>query len=70
MYIYVFEDGTVQQHKSQPTQSDKDAIADGLLQVLRCSGNGVKNVDSDGTLEDLQSCKVESVDCGEWHVPS
>jgi len=46
MFVYIFEDGTVQQHSRGPTIEDRNAIEHGLLIVLY-SDSAVLNVDED-----------------------
>ncbi len=34
MYLYIFEDGTLQQQKNKPTQEDLQAVIDGVLEII------------------------------------
>ncbi len=68
MYVYIFEDGTVQKHPEGPTKEDLASIADGLLIVLRA--DGVKNIDTCGREEDLEDCEIDSDQgCPPCHCP-
>lgn len=65
MYVYIFEDGTVQQHSEAPTRGDLECIADGLLIVLKCED--VKNVCEDGELDDLTACEFGTIKNRKYH---
>ena len=68
MYVYIFEDGTTQQHLEPPTEVDMAMIADGTLMVLQ--GLSVKCVDSDGSLDELEDCELLTNEDGTFHSPS
>lgn len=68
MYVYIFEDGTTQQHEKPPTRIDKDMIADGTLMVLKC--DAVKYVCEDGSLIDLDTCECGTQSDNKYHSPS
>ena len=36
MYLYIFEDGSMTQTSSRPTDDDQDAIDAGILQIMFC----------------------------------
>ena len=67
-YVYIFEDGTTQKHSEQPTDIDKDMIADGTLMVLKC--DGVKYVSEDGDLDELTECNYVTSTDGNYHSPA
>lgn len=60
MYVYIFEDGTVQKHPKPPTAVDLQMIGDGTLQVLRCTHP--KNVDEYGSCSDLEDCQLVDIE--------
>jgi hypothetical protein len=59
MFVYIFEDGTIQTHESGPTLEDQRAIDDGLLQVL-WSETAVREITKLPTVEDLPVCELRS----------
>lgn len=67
MYVYIFEDQTIQQHPDGPTPDDLAMIADGTLQVLHVGS--VAEIDADGVECDLPDCEIEELDGGTYHVP-
>ncbi len=68
MFVYIFEDGTVQQHTRGPTIEDRNAIEDGLLLVLY-STSVVLNVDENLNEESLRECVLRRCESGlgEFH---
>ena len=66
MYVYIFEDGTVQQSNEAPTDNDRMAIADGLLIVLY-SETSIVNVDEYKDREALRACRVVKKGGECWH---
>jgi hypothetical protein len=68
MFVYIFEDGTVQQHSRGPTIEDRNAIEDGLLIVLY-SESVVLNVDENLNEESLRECVLRQCESGlgEFH---
>ncbi|MFK5282125.1 hypothetical protein ACI3PL_21455, partial [Lacticaseibacillus paracasei] len=65
MYVYIFEDGTVQQHSKAPTRIDNECISDGTLIVLKCED--VKYVCEDGKLIELTTCHCGTVSDDKCH---
>ncbi len=63
MFVYIFEDGTVQQHSRGPTIEDRNAIEDGLLIVLY-STSVVLNVDENLKEESLKECVLQRCESG------
>lgn len=61
MFVYIFEDGTVQQHPDPPTREDMECIMDGILIVLKC--DSVVCVTEDGDAE-LTTCDLSEVEDG------
>lgn len=69
MYIYIFEDNTVQKHKDGPTKIDLDCVDQGTLIVLKV-GKNVSYVDYDGDLMELSDCVVMEEENGDrFHSP-
>ena len=68
MYVYVFEDQTVQQHPDGPTPGDLEMIADGTLQVFKV--DSITEINEFGEEEDLEDCEIEDLEPGTYHVPS
>ena len=69
MFVYIFEDGTVQRHTSGPTIEDRNAIEDGLLLVLY-SDSDIQAVDENLAFGELTECNVSKCDdkLGEYHA--
>ena len=55
MYVYIFEDGTVQTSNRKPTPVDLDSIAQGLLFVL--CGNDIQAINDDGYEYEIPECE-------------
>lgn len=55
MYVYVFEDGTIQSSEYKPTPIDLESIAQGLLFVMR--GDNIKAINDDGNEYELPKCE-------------
>jgi hypothetical protein len=68
MFVYIFEDGTVQRHSRGPTLDDRTAIDRGLLIVLT-SNSEIRYVDSDLTELLLEDCLLDETTLSECHVP-
>jgi hypothetical protein len=68
MYVYIFEDGTVQRHSRGPTSDDRTAIDNGLLIVL-ASNSEIRYVDSDLTELILENCLLDETTLSGCHVP-
>ena len=70
MFVYIFEDGTVQKHSKGPTVEDRAAIANGILIVLH-SLSDVKNIDENLQTASLTDCRMVKPfdDLGEYHEP-
>jgi hypothetical protein len=68
MFVYIFEDGTVQQHSRGPTIEDRNAIENGLLLVLY-SDSAVLDVDEDLSETPLAECLLKQCEnkLGEFH---
>ena len=60
MYVYIFEDGTVQKHPQPPTAVDLQMVGDGTLQVLKCGP--VKNIDEKGKCLSLEDCELVDIE--------
>lgn len=66
-YIYIFEDGTVQQHQEGPTPEDLQCVEGGMLIVLECDGD-VKYLDADGQRSNLEQCELSyEIEYGSFH---
>lgn len=65
MYLYIFEDGTLQQHQEPPTNEDYKSIENGILTVIQCTAP--KYVEADGTRHDIEVCEYNKKTC---HSPS
>lgn len=61
MFVYIFEDGTVQQHPDPPTEEDMLCVEDGILMVLKC--DSVVCVTENGDAE-LTTCDLSEVEDG------
>ena len=59
MFVYIFEDGTIQTHETGPTSEDQRAMDDGLLQVL-WSESPVREITKFPTVEDLPGCELRA----------
>jgi hypothetical protein len=57
MYIYIFEDGLIQQHSEPPTKEDIRSMKNGLLTVLQ-SKSDVHEVTETGKLQDIPACEL------------
>jgi hypothetical protein len=57
MYIYIFEDGLIQQHSDPPTKEDIRSMKDGLLTVLH-SESDVYEVTETAELQDIPACEL------------
>lgn len=68
MYVYIFEDGTVQRHSRGPTLDDRNAIDEGLLIVL-ASNSEIRYVDSDLSETNLDECLLDETTLAGCHVP-
>jgi hypothetical protein len=70
MYVYIFEDGTVQRHSVGPTVEDAKAIEQGLLIVL-FNHHEIRNVNDDLNFTDLEECRLQEMEGSEYlvHVP-
>lgn len=69
MFVYIFEDGTVQRNASGPTIEDRNAVEDGLLLVLY-SDTDIQTVDENLEFGELTECNVAKCDdgLGEYHA--
>lgn len=65
MYLYIFEDGTIQKHQEPPTNEDFKGIEDGILTVIQCASPIY--VESDGTRSEIEVCEYNKKTC---HSPS
>lgn len=69
MYVYIFEDGTIQCHETGPTDVDFSCIEDGVLAVLHSDSPiqqfGYLNMECD-----LEQCDlIQDDEDGEFHSP-
>ena len=68
-YLYIFEDGTVNQHYMFPSETDLVMVGDGTLGIYEFDPDHGKfyEVDSDGNYQDVTEAKFDKeYNC---HVP-
>lgn len=58
MYLYQFDDGTIGQSDTPPTDEDNETIADGILQVIRFVDGQFVDMDEHGRLTPIVSAKL------------
>jgi hypothetical protein len=44
-YLYIFEDGTLAQARTEPTENDKEAVDEGILNIVRIGVDGFEEYD-------------------------
>lgn len=49
MYLYIFEDNTLKQQETEPTQEDLQCIEDGILTIISCENGIFFNIEPDGS---------------------
>jgi hypothetical protein len=70
MFVYIFEDGTIQTHDDGPTPGDQRSMDDGLLTVL-WSETAIREITKLPTVEDLPVCELRLCDFSKalCHMP-
>jgi hypothetical protein len=69
MYVYIFEDGTVQSHGDGPTKEDLIAIDNGLLIVLH-SESSIKIIDERNKPIVITQCELHDNTIYKCHMQS
>ena len=69
MYLYSFEDGTIQQSKTKPTNVDLQCMADGILQVFGTTGT-LFELNDQGKAEEIQHCEIVGKVGQSYHQPT
>lgn len=68
MYLYQFEDGTICQCDTPPTDEDNETIADGILQVIRFVDGQFFDMDEHGQLTPIGTAKLCGKKSRQFHI--